>query len=133
MKKTIQTENKNQPPEQEKSELLELLNSHTIDIPQEEYALLETMAETNDLTVDQCLSTIIRNNLNWEKQIQQEKDEVIVTALEMVMTTLNEKEDLSELKSEIAADLLVAKIAVEYDKTGKFDKKKLKNLITELF
>jgi hypothetical protein len=117
----------------EKSEILELLNSHTIDLPHEEYALLETMAKTNNLTVDQCLSTIIRNNLNWEKQTQQEKDEMAVTILEMVMTTLNEKEDPSELKSEIAADLLVATMAVEYDKTGKFDKQKLKNLVTELF
>ena len=77
----------------EKNELLELLNSHTVDIPQEEYALLEIMAKTNALTVDQCVSTIIRNNLNWEKQIQQEKDEMAVMVLEMVMTTLNEKED----------------------------------------
>ena len=117
----------------EKSELIELLQSQTVDIPHEEFALLEKMAKTNNLTVEQCVSTIIRNNLNWEKQIQQEKNEMAVTVLEMVMSTLNEKEDPSELKSEIAADLLVAKMAVECGKTGKFDEKKLKKLVTELF
>jgi hypothetical protein len=127
--KTQENENK----KTDKNELLALLDSHTIDIPKEEYALLEIMAKTNDLTVDQCVSTIINKNLNWEKQIQQEKDEMAVAVLEMVMATLNEKEDPSDLKSEIAADLLVAQIAVEYDKTGKFDKQKIKNLVTEIF
>lgn len=126
--------------QEEKSELLEILLSHTIDIPQEEYALLETMAKTNSMTVDQCVCTVIRNNLSWseekEKEIPIAKAEMVVVTLEMVWAQLNDKEigdDLSAIKSNIAGDLVVAKIGLEFEKTGKFDKAKVKDLISEYF
>jgi len=54
------------------------------------------------------------------------------TYLELLIS-LYEKEDISELKSEIAADIVVAKLALEYEKTKVFDKERCKEIITEYF
>ena len=72
-------------------------------------------------------------NILTDKEMQIVKDETIVITLEMVRAELNESDDINVIKSEIASDLLVAKIGLDFEKTGKVNKEQIKKYIDELF
>ena len=72
-------------------------------------------------------------NILTDKEMQIVKDETIVITLEMVRAELNESDDINVIKSEIASDLLVAKIGLDFEKTGKVNKEQIKKYIDEFF
>jgi len=70
---------------------------------------------------------------NKNQEIQLAKDEAVVTTLEAVMAQLKESDDVSVNRDEIAADLLVAKMALDFEKTGKIAKEQVKNMLLNYF
>jgi hypothetical protein len=107
-----------------------ILESQTIEIPQEEFNILQKLSKQEEKTKEQFLSDLIHDKANNGTLT---KSEMIVATLEMVSSQLNETEDISTIRTEIAGDLLVAKISLEFEKNGNFDKKKIKDFIKELF
>lgn len=114
--------------------LLQILKSHTIDIPQPEYFILGKIAKDKNISIEEALKYIITEKVNPEKQKQIEISQAIVTTLEAVREQVNEREDLSELKAEIAGDLIVARASLEADKNeGHISPEKIKEWALELF
>ncbi len=101
-----------------------------INLPTEEFSILENLSKKENMTTDQYLSELIHDKVSNGVL---SKSEMWVTTLEMVMAQLNEHKDISDLRNEIAGDLLVAKISLDFDRTGKVDDKKIKSYISELF
>ena len=112
------------------AELESILNSKTIDIPQEEFSILEKMAKDNNRTVDIELSAIIKEKADGGLLT---KNQAIIVTLELVNAQINETDDIGTIRSAVATDLLVAKIGLDFDQTGKINKEKIKGYIQELF
>lgn len=124
--KTEETENKTQKIE--------------LDIPTSEMVLLRQMAKDKGKDINQMLSEIITEKTNQEEasngkteNLQLAKSEACVITLEMVAAQLNESDDISVIKNEIAGDLLVAKIAFDLEKNGKVEQEQVKQYVAELF
>jgi hypothetical protein len=61
------------------------------------------------------------------------ESEAIVATLELVWEQLGKCDDLNSIKSEVASDLLIARIALDFEKTGQLDKKQIKKYIDEIY
>lgn len=97
---------------------------------------LEELTGERETDFNSLVSEIVHESINREKNNRESNqravDEATVTTLEMVYNELKKNEEIQKVREDVAADLLVAKVALEYDKTGNFSKENLRSLVKEL-
>lgn len=86
------------------------------------------LAQKANKTTPRYLGELIR-----EKTSKLTECETTVTALELVWSQLSNTDNINQLKSDIAADLLTARMALELAKNNKLDLEQVKKWAIELF
>jgi len=108
----------------EKNELLISLN-----LPIEDLQLLEKMAEEKNKDIN----TIISELIHEKTSTQLRRLQASIEAFELCIAHLKDTNEIKEAKTQVAGDLLVAKIALDYNQNGTIEEEKVKAYIKELF
>jgi hypothetical protein len=85
-----------------------------------------------DETPDDVATRLIQEKLT-ESPRQVAINDAVVTALELALQHCHDNEEPSDVKKEIAGDLIVARASLEAAKTGTINPKNIKKWAIELF